>query len=150
MDSYLIGGGALLEAGDRSTITRATLHAQLNGAGEAPRAALIDFESGTPGELRRLLVLAAGYTAERFETTVTVRLQRAGVCGIEDVAMLLAAQVETDEVHLFARWAPTEAMAGALAAAGIRLIAHPLEEIARAALIAEQRFSAWSGPPRAA
>jgi hypothetical protein len=150
MDSYLIGGGALLEAGERSTITRATLHAQLAGEGETPRAALIDFESGSPGELRRLLVLAAGFTAERFETTVTVRLQSAGVCGIEDVAALLAGQVETDEVHLYARWAPPAEMSRTLAARGIHLIAHPLEAITRAALIAEQRFSAWSGPPRAA
>lgn len=150
MDSYLIGGGALLEAGERSTITRATLHAQLTGEGEAPRAALVDFESASPGELRRLLVLAAGFTADRFEQTVTARLQTAGVCGIEDVAHILAAEAGADDVHLYARWEPPDGMRQTLAAKGIRLVAHPLVEIARAALIAEQRFSAWSGPPRAA
>lgn len=149
MERYFIGAGALLEAGERSSITRANLHAQLT-CEAVPAAALVDFESGAPASVRRLLVFAGGFTAERFEAAVTQRLTGAGVCGIEDVAALLAAGAETSEVHLFARWEPPAEMTAALAARGVALHAHPLEEIARAALIAEHRFSAWSGPPRAA
>lgn len=149
MERYFIGAGALLEAGERSTITRATLHAQLT-CEAMPAAALVDFESGAPGAVRRLLAFAGGFTAERFEAAVTDRLHRAGVCGIEDIAALLAAGADTAEVHLFARWVPPAGMTAALAERGVALRAHPLEEIARAALIAEHRFSAWSGPPRAA
>ena len=149
MERYFIGAGALLEAGERSTITRANLHAQLT-CEAVPAAALVDFESGSPAALRRLLVFARGFTAGLFETEVTQRLQNAGVCGVEDVAALLAAGAQTTGVHLFARWTPPAAMTAVLAQRGIALHAHRLEAIARAALVAEHRFRAWNGPPRAA
>lgn len=148
--NYLIGGGAILEAGARSTITRATLHAQLRDDHVATRAVLVDFESGSMEGMSRLLALGAGFTAERFETTVTRRLLEAGVCGLEDVAVILAREVEVTEVHLFARWQPGGALTEALRARGIALVSHPLEQIERAALIAEHRFMTWSGAPQAA
>ncbi|GAC1387705.1 MAG: hypothetical protein NVSMB31_00460 [Vulcanimicrobiaceae bacterium] len=148
--NYLIGGGAILESGVRSTITRATLHAQLGENHAGTRAVLVDFESGSMEGMSRLLALGAGFTAERFETTVTARLLKAGVCGLEDVAAILAREVEVSEVHLFARWEPDGALIAALRARGIALIAHPLEQIERAALIAEHRFMVWSGAPQAA
>ncbi len=148
--NYLIGGGAILEAGARSTITRATLHAQLGEDHGDTRAVLVDFESGSMEGTTRLLALGAGFTAERFETTVTARLLQAGVCGLEDVAVILAREVEVCEVHLFARWQPHAALTDALLERGIALLSHPLEDVQRAALIVEHRFLAWSGAPQAA
>ncbi|MBC5815586.1 MAG: hypothetical protein GIW97_03500 [Candidatus Eremiobacteraeota bacterium] len=150
MDTYLIGGGAILEAGERSTITRVTLHAQLTAERPEQRAVLIDFESGSMEELGRLVALASGMTAERFETTVTARLLDAGVCGLVDVAAILADEVETSEVHLFARWTAPQNLVAELAARGVQLHSHTLESIDRAAVIAEHRFRVWPGAPRAA
>ena len=150
MDTYLIGGGAILEAGERSTITRVTLHAQLAAESPAYRAVLIDFEGGSPADLRRIVALGAGMTAERFETTVTARLLEAGVCGIADVAAILAHETETEEVHLFARWGAPESIVAELANRGLRLIGHGLEAIDRAAVIAEHRFHVWPGSSQAA
>ena len=145
MESYLIGGGAILAAGDHGTITRATLHAQLAPVCDEPRAVLIDFEGGSMMDMRRLVALGVGMTAERFETTVTSRLVAAGACGFEDVAFILAHEVETHEVHLFARWAPGLGTLEALRARGLELVVHPLEAIVQAALIAEHRFTVWPG-----
>ena len=150
METYLIGGGAILEAGERSSITRVTLHAQLTVPQVAPKAVLIDFESGSKSELRRLVALGSGMTAERFETTVTARLLETGVCALADVAAILAREVQSADVHLFARWTPDEQVASGFAARGMRLHAHSLEEIDRAAVIAEHRFRIWPGAPRAA
>jgi hypothetical protein len=150
METYLIGGGAILEAGERSTITRVSLHAQLICEDQEHRAVLIDFEGGSMAELRRLVALGSGMTAERFETTVTARLLEAGVCGLEDVASILAREMETAEVHLFARWTPPPELVQVLASKSICLRSHALEAIDRAALIAETRFRVWSGAPRAA
>ncbi|MFN2529321.1 MAG: hypothetical protein ABR584_11470 [Candidatus Baltobacteraceae bacterium] len=150
METYLIGGGAILEAGERSTITRVTLHAQLSAEESEHRAVLIDFESSSMQELRRLVALGVGMTAERFETTVTARLLEAGVCGVAEVAAILAHEAETDEVHLFARWTAPHNVVTELAARGVRLQSRPLESIDRAAVIAEHRFRVWPGEPRAA
>lgn len=146
----MIGGGAILEAGEQGTITRVTLHAQLSAEQSEHRAVLIDFESGSMEDLRRLVVLGVGMTAERFETTVTARLFEAGVCGLAEVAAILAQEAETEEVHLFARWTAPQNVASELAAGGVRLQSHPLESIDRAAVIAEHRFRVWPGAPRAA
>ena len=146
----MIGGGAILQAGERSTITRVTLHAQLIADDDEHRAVLIDFESGSIAELRRLVALGSGMTAERFETTITSRLLETGICGLEELASILAREMETAEVHLFALWTPPQELVGLLASRGIRLRSHPLEAIVRAALIAETRYRAWSGAPRAA
>ena len=149
MEQYLIGGGAVLEAGARSTITRATLHAQIREECQ-PKAVLIDFEAGSFADVSRLLVLGSGFTAERFETTVTAKFLQRGVCGFDDVAAILAECLETDEVHVFSRWEATAEMAAALQARGIRLRAHALDQIERAALVTETRLRIWDGPSQAA
>ncbi|MDP9024611.1 MAG: hypothetical protein M3N13_04435, partial [Candidatus Eremiobacteraeota bacterium] len=85
-----------------------------------------------------------------FETTVTARLLAAGVCGLVEVAAILAHEVETAEVHLFARWSASQNVVTELAARGVQLQCHPLESIDRAAVIAEHRVRVWAGAPRAA
>jgi len=149
MEQYLIGGGAILEAGARSTITRATLHAQIRDCLDL-KAVLIDFEAGSFTDVSRLLAIGCGLTADRFESTVTAKFLQRGVCGFDDVAAMLAGNLETDEVHLFSRWVPTPEIIAALRDRGIALVVHPLDQIQRAALIAERRLQIWSGPPQAA
>jgi len=150
METYLIGGGAILEAGARSTITRVTLHAQLTADQPEHRAVLIDFDSGSMAELGRLVALGSGMTAERFEATVTACLLETGVCSLAEVAAILAHGADTLEVHLFARWSAPAWVVAELGARGVQLYSHPLQSIDRAALIAEHRFQVWPGASRAA
>lgn len=151
MDSqeYLIATGALLEAGVTSSITPASLHAQLSRPA-ASRAVLIDFEGAQMGDVRRLLVLGVGTSATRFSEGVTTALLHRGVCGITDIAEILSQALRTPEVHLYARWTPEDQIREECRARGFTLITLPLEEISRAALICDRRFAIWEAGPRAA
>jgi len=149
MEEYFIGSGAILEAGERSKITGASLHAQLVSDCR-PSAVLVDFEGGSLLEVRRLLALVSGFSVGRFEATVSTRLLAAGACGFDDVVRILAEGSDVSEVHLYARWVPDESVLSGLAARGVTLQVHPLEEISRAALIAEHRFQIWGGGLKAA
>ncbi|MDQ6929205.1 MAG: hypothetical protein M3126_00885 [Candidatus Eremiobacteraeota bacterium] len=145
MESYLIGGGAVLATGAQASITRATMHAQLRHVGDEVRGALIDFESGSLEDVRRLVALGSAITAEHFEAAVTPKLLATGVCGLADVAAILAAALQISCVHLFARWAPDDKTVDALRTSGVELRMHPLEAIVAAALVTEYRFTVWSG-----
>ncbi len=141
---YLIAAGAILEAGAHSTITRATIHAEICGQEPLPQAALIDFEAGDLAAIRRLLIVSAGSTVDAFEAAVTSTLLARGECSLEEVALLCATQLQVKKLHLFARWQAPVTLTEALAAAGVELVARPLLEISRAALITEHRFHAWN------
>ncbi|MEO6836418.1 MAG: hypothetical protein ABI231_11000 [Candidatus Tumulicola sp.] len=151
MDEYLIGAGAVVTAGPESSIARATLHAQtdphLAGAVEA---AVIDFEAANPAELSRIVIVAAGWSGSRFEAGVVRSLLARRECTLVDVMAVLARATGTTEVHLFARWLPDAAMVTDLTGAGIRVVAHPLDSIAQAALVSGQRFTRWRSSLRAA
>jgi len=147
----LIGAGALLTAGPAATIRGATLHAQPLGAlARRVDAALIDFESAGPEELSRLLIVAAGWTGARFHAEVVSRLLALCECGLSEVIATLAGAVQTDEVHLFARWSPDQATLDSLEKSGVRTISHPLEALGQAALVSGQRVERWRAPVRAA
>lgn len=146
---YLIATGALLEAGVTSTITPASLHAQLSRP-QSPRAVLIDFEGPRLGEVRRLLALGVGTSASRFSEGVTAALLARGICGIPDIAQVLSQALCSPEVHLYARWVPDDEVRNQCRARGVALVAQPLDEIARAALICDRRFTIWEATPRAA
>jgi hypothetical protein len=151
MDEYFIGAGALLTAGPAATIRGATLHAQPGAAlAREIGAALIDFESAGPGELSRLLIVAAGWAASRFHAEVVSRLLTLGECGLSDVIVALANAVQTTEIHLFARWSPDQATLDSLEKSGIRILSHPLEALGQAALVSGQRVERWRVPVRAA
>lgn len=151
MDEFLIGAGAVLTAGPESSIAGATLHAQTDPHLAAQvEAAVIDFEAAHPSELSRIVIVAAGWSGPRFQAEVVRSLLARRECTLVDVMALLAEATGTVEVHLFARWLPDAAMSGELAAAGIRVIAHPLESIGQAALVSGQRFSRWRSPFKAA
>jgi hypothetical protein len=150
MDEYFIGAGALLTAGPSATIAGATLHAQpQQGLAGAVAAAVIDFESAGEAELSRILVVAAGWSGSRFHDEVVASLVARGECALTDVIATLAGAVGTKEIHLFARWHPSEATLARLNQAGIRLVVLPLEALGQASLVSGQRVARWR-PVRAA
>jgi hypothetical protein len=145
MDEYFIGAGALLTAGEEASITGATLHAQpVLESCPAIEAAVIDFEAMQPGELSRILIVAAGWTSARFRAEVVRRLLARGECSLADVFETLAEATGSPTVHLFAHWRPDHATTLRLDERGVRIIAHPLEAIGRAALICGQRVERWA------
>ena len=151
MDEYFIGAGALLTAGPTASIRGATLHAQTEpGLAPLVEAAVIDFESTRPGELSRILIAAAGWTAARFHGQVVCRLLERRVCALADVFETLAKATGAREIHLFAHWLPDEPTIALLEERGIQVLAHPLEAIGRAALVSGQRIERWPLPVRAA
>lgn len=141
---YIIGAGAILETGDNGSITPATLHAHVDEA-LAPhvRAAAIDFEGSGPARLRRLLIVAPGWNGAAFRTGVTDRLREQRTCTLADVLGALAQAARTSEVHLFSHWLPDGQTCVELANQGIEVVAHPLETIDAASVVAGQRNRLW-------
>jgi hypothetical protein len=151
MNDYVIGSGAVLTAGPKASIAGATLHAQTDAAIAAMvRAALVDFESSSPSELTKVVVLAAGWNAARVKSEFVVPLLARGECSLADILALMARATQVAEVHLFARWLPDDVLTTALLRVGITLVAHPLESIRQAALICGQNYVRWPSPLRAA
>lgn len=151
MSKYLIGAGAVLTAGPKSSIAGATLHAQTDPQLAAQiEAAVIDVEATRPSELSRIVIVAAGWCRARFEAEVVRPLQTSRECTLADVIGALAKARGTTEVHLFARWLPHAELLKELTAAGVGLIAHPLESIDQIALVTGQRLERWRSPFRAA
>lgn len=151
MSEYLIGAGAVLTAGPAATIAGATLHAETDDqlAGEV-RAAVVDFEASSASELSRIVILAPGWRASRFEHEVVQPLLARVECTLVDVLESLARATRSSEVHLFARWLPDEVIVAGLGSRGIRIVAHPLDSIGQAALVSGQRLTRWRSPFRAA
>ena len=125
MEGYFIGSGAILQAGERSKIIGATLHAQLAGDLE-PAVVLVDFESTVLSDVRQVLAVVSGYSVAAFDDLVASRLLNAGECTFDDVVRIIAESTEASEVHLYARWEPSGEMTAALERAGITLRMHPL------------------------
>ena len=150
MEEYLIGAGALLTAGPSATISGATLHAQPGfDLAHQVSAAVVDLESAGPEEISRLLIVAAGWSGSRFHREVVSELLAQRECGLSDVIETLAWATQTDEIHLFVRWQPDEAMTAALGRKGIRVASHSLEALGQASLVSGQRIERWR-PGRAA
>jgi hypothetical protein len=138
---YIIGAGAILETGEAGAITPATLHADVDQAlAQAVRVAAIDFEGTSVEAMQRLLILAQGWNATQFRCAVSDKLRQKRTCSLADVLGTLAAEAQSDEVHVFAHWLPDESTCSGLAARGIRLVSHPLESIRAASLVAGQRL----------
>ncbi len=151
MNDYVIGSAAVLTAGPSASIAPATVHAQTDPVLAASvRAGLIDFESGTGGELSQIVAFAAGWNGRQVADEFIAPLVRLRECTLADVVLALAQATETRELHIFARWLPDDRLAAAGAAHGVTLIAHPLEAIRRAALISGQSYRRWPSPLRAA
>jgi hypothetical protein len=151
MEQYLIGAGAVLTAGPSASIAGASLHAQTDPRLAAQiRAAVIDFEGSSLADLRRLVVTAPGWTQARFQSDVIRPLLARGSCTLADVFAELARATGASEVHFFAHWLPGAELIDELAAAGIGVIAHPLDTIDQAALVTAQRLNRWRSPFRAA
>ncbi len=141
---YMIGAGVILESGEAAKITPAMLHARVEPAlAQSVRAAAVDFEGSSPESLRRLLVLIPGWNAGQFRSAVTKKLVERGTCSLGDVLSMVAQAAQAGELHLFAHWLPDGATCQALAERGIDLVAHPLEAIDSAALVAGQRHTRW-------
>lgn len=140
----MIGAGAVLRSGTQGSIVPATLHAQLSAATPPHiRAAAVDFEGTCAGALSRLVVVVPGWDAGRFRRGVTDALVARRDCTLADVLQTLSEAAQTRELHLFAHWLPDEATCAQLAAHGITIVAHPLESIEAAALVAGQRHTRW-------
>ena len=141
---YIIGAGAILESGHAASITPATLHAHVDSAlASRVGVAAIDFDSASAHALNRLLVLVKGWNAARFRSDVSEKLRSMGECTVADVLSVLARAAGAREVHLFAHWLPDEGTCAALQAQDIAIVAHPLESIEAASLIAAQRREHW-------
>ncbi|HUZ49463.1 MAG TPA: hypothetical protein VMW12_06955 [Candidatus Dormibacteraeota bacterium] len=151
MNGYVIGAGALLRTEPRSGIAAAALHAQTDpGIAAGVKAAIVDFEASSSEELSQVLIVAAGWSARRFESEVTLPLLNYGECSLLDVLALLAKATGSSDVHIFARWLPDEELVAALARCGVEVVAHPLEAIAQAALISGASYTRWPQVVRAA
>lgn len=141
---YIIGAGAILETGENGSITPATLHAHVDEALAARvKAAAIDFEGASPTALRRLLLIAPGWNAAAFRSGVTDRLRSRQTCTLADVLAALAQAAGTAEVHMFSHWLPDGQTCAELCEHGIDVIAHPLETIDAASVVAGQRNHRW-------
>ena len=141
---YIIGAGAILESGEYGSITPASLHAQVDATlARRVKAAAIDFESTEMRALQRLIVLAQGWNASTFRSEVSERLRERRECSLADVLGSLARGTGVSEVHLFAHWLPDEETCAQLRAEGIEVVAHPLEAIDAASLVAGQRHRRW-------
>jgi hypothetical protein len=141
---YIIGAGALLETGNGGSITPAALHAQVDPAlAERVRAAAIDFESASLSTLRRLMVVGRGWDPATVRSSISEPLRKRGICSLADVLRVLARAAGAPEVHLFAHWLPDDETCAALREEGIAIVAHPLESIAAASLVASQRREQW-------
>jgi hypothetical protein len=151
MNDYFIAAGAMLTTAPRAGIASVTIHAQTD-ATTAPlvRAAVIDFESGSLAELTRVVVAGEGWNAGDVRAALIDPLVSRGTCSLAEVIETLARGSGVREVHLFARWLPTELLTAALGARGIGLVAHPLAAIRQAALICGQTFTRLVSPVRAA
>lgn len=151
MNDYLIGAGAVLTAGTNAAIAPATLHAQTEATlASTVRAAVVDFESSSKGELTKVLLLAPGWNAGRVRRELVEPLVARRECSLGDVIVALAAAAGTREVHVFAQWLADDDTAAVAAAHGVTLVSHPLDAIRQAALITGQRLSRWPSPLRAA
>lgn len=147
---YIIGAGAILETGDPGSITPASLHANVDAAiARSAQAVAIDFESTSAETLQRLFIVAPGWNASQFRVEVTQPLQAQRTCTLADVLLRLADATQAPEVHLFAHYFPDEQTGAALAKRGITLIAHPLESIEAASVVAGQRCKRWGAVPAA-
>ncbi|HEV2262718.1 MAG TPA: hypothetical protein VGR69_10570 [Candidatus Rubrimentiphilum sp.] len=145
MEQYLIGSGAILESGETARLTPAALHARVDPAlAECVGAAAIDFEGQSLESLRRLVVIVAGWNGQRFRSEVSDTLLRRGSCSLGDVLQTLAQAVRASQVHLFSRWLPDDATYAQLQAHGVEIVAHPLEAIESAAVVAGQRHTRWT------
>ena len=149
MEGYFIGSGAILEAGERSKIIGASLHAQFAGI-ETPDVALVDFEGASFSEVRQLLAVVRGYSAASFDASVTACLMKQGECAFDDIVRVIAESTGAASIHLYAHWEPPRETIANLQAAGVILCTHPLEDVSRAALIARHRYQAWQGGLKAA
>ncbi len=70
--NYIIGSGAILEAGRSASITPACLHAHVDASlAHTVKAAAVDFESTGCEAISRLLVFIAGGNAASFRALVT-------------------------------------------------------------------------------
>ena len=141
---YLIGAGAILESGEHGSITPATLHAHVDDAlARRVAVAAIDFEGCAAESLRRLVVLAQGWNARQFRTSVSDKLREQRECDLGDVLGTLAAAAGSTEVHVFAHWLPDEGTCSKLRSRGVEIVTHPLESISEASLVAGQRHRRW-------
>ncbi|MGR4063883.1 MAG: hypothetical protein ACLQPV_00370 [Vulcanimicrobiaceae bacterium] len=151
MDGYLIGAGAILTAGDAATISGATLHARTDPhLARQVSAAVIDFESPSPQDLTRLVVVAAGWDAARFRREFATPLLTRRECSLADVIVDLGRAVGVGDVHLFARWLPEFAVIEAASGAGVTVVSHPIESILQAALVSGQAVRRWGASLSAA
>lgn len=151
MNEHLIGSGALLTAGANTLAMPASVHARTDPATAlAVRAALVDFEGSASGELSRVVILAAGWTAQRFDAEIVRPLAAREALPLGDVLKTLGRATRVDEMHIFARWLPGEGLIATLRAANINVVAHPLETITQAVLICGQRYTQWHAPRYAA
>lgn len=146
MESYIIGGGAILQAGPHAGAAAASLHVKVDPfLARRAKAIAIDFESSSQHGLDRLVLLVAGWSAGRFADQVVEPLasRRQATLGQALAACALASGQR--ELQLFARWLPDRALCEEVAALGVELVVHPLESIERASLVSGQRFRRFTG-----
>ncbi|HET7813060.1 MAG TPA: hypothetical protein VFL13_01670 [Candidatus Baltobacteraceae bacterium] len=137
---YIIGSGAILEAGAHGGITPATLHANVAVPCGGIRAAAIDFEGTSAAHVQKLLVIAQGAGNVQARAGIEAPLRAKGDCSLADVLWTLAQAASSAEVHVFAHWLPDEETCSDLAARGVGLVVHPLETIQAASLVSGQRY----------
>ena len=141
---YIIGAGAILESGENGSLTPANLHAHVDAAlAHRVKAAAVDFEGAAPQSLKRLLVVGQGWNAAAFRAGVSDRLRALRTCSLADVLRALAVAAGAGEVHLFAHWLPDDQTVAELREAGVEIVAHPLESIQAASVVAGQRQHRW-------
>jgi hypothetical protein len=108
---------------------------------------------------RHLSVIGSAMTQQDFHHAVGEKLLDIHSCpdksckicttrtsrGLADVFQILAGGTKESDVHLFAKWTPSEDLIESLRADGITIIAHPLDAIPSRALKANRSYHIWDG-----
>ncbi len=143
MDEF-IGAGAILEAGEKATVTPAALHLAMEHGAEPIAATALDLDGAASTGPRRLVFALAGWDVGRFEREVMAPLKARGSASLADVLAAVAQAAASEAVDLFAPWTPDDATVRELRQSGVTVRLHHPSAVARGALTAGQRHWRWS------
>ena len=118
--NYIIGSGAILEAGPNASITPACLHAHVDASlAHTVKAAAVDFESTRVRGYLSTIGFDCGRKRRSFRELVSDRLRAMRTCSLADVLGMLARAAGCTQVHLFAHWLPDQATCARMREEGI-------------------------------
>jgi hypothetical protein len=152
-------------ASDRQAQAEVSLGHGWNGAWEFPMGVAntvhsrLETNEQNAKICRHLSVIGTAMTNEDFFRAVGEKLLDVHSChiksckicsgrmrrGLADVCQILSSGMKESEVHLFAKWTPSDDLVELLRSDGITLVAHPLARIPSRAIEANRCYHIWDG-----